>query len=472
MRQIDISPLAPSRFADLIGPQRWAAFEEAALAARTVLGDRIMWNVNATAQGGGVAEMLQILLAYGQGAGTDTRWLVLDGESEFFATTKRLHNVLHGMPGDGGDFGPAERANYEEVLARNLETTEGVVRPGDVVILHDPQTAGLIPGYRGLGAHVVWRSHIGRDVPNEHTARGWAFLEPYLSEAEGVIVTRVGYAPPSVPAEKIVIIAPSIDPFSTKNAELSPDMVRDSLIRVRLLAGEDHHNTLTFHRRDGAHGHVEARTGLLVEGGVLPPDARIILQVSRWDRLKDMPGVMRGFTEHLDVPDDAHLVLCGPAVEGVTDDPEGAEVLEECREVWRGLSPEMRDRVHLVCVPMDDLDENAHIVNALQRHAYAVVQKSLFEGFGLTVTEAMWKARPVIASAIGGIQDQIVDGRDGLLLPDPTNLADLGAAMGKLLASPQMAATLGAAAKQRVLTDFVGDRHLMQYGSLLKALLS
>lgn len=471
MRQVDISPIDPTRLANVIGPERWSDFAQTAADMRRLLGSRTVWNVNATPTGGGVAEMLPILLGYGLGCDIDNQWLVLDGETTFFNTTKRIHNVLHGVPGDGGELGPAERANYEQVLAQNLADTEGQVEPGDVVLLHDPQTAGLIPGYRERGCTVVWRSHIGRDEPNEHTERGWAFLEPYLEGAQKVVCTRPSYKPPSVPADKLIIIPPSIDPFATKNRDIDQDTAVATLVRVGLLEGEDHSGPIHFVRRDGTQGRLRHLTGLLSEGGPLPAGSRVILQVSRWDRLKDMPGVMTGFTDHLDAPDDAHLVLCGPAVEGVSDDPEGAEVLAECRELWRNLPAAVQDRVHLVCVPMDDTDENAHVINALQRYSYAVVQKSLFEGFGLTVTEAMWKARPVIASAVGGIQDQIIDGECGLLLADPLDYRSLGAAMKRLLDDPELANRLGTAARERVRTEFIGDTHLRRWADVLSQVL-
>jgi trehalose synthase len=185
----------------------------------------------------------------------------------------------------------------------------------------------------------------------------------------------------------------------------------------------------------------------------------VVLQVSRWDRLKDMQGVLTGFARQLDqMPETAHLMLVGPDVSGVADDPEGAEVFEECMAAWRVLPAPARNRVHLCSLPMDDVDENAHLVNALQRHAAVVVQKSLVEGFGLTVTEPMWKERPVVASAVGGILDQIEDGRTGWLLPDPTDLAGLGE-------------TLGTAAQARVQDRFLGDRHLIQYVELFQTLL-
>jgi trehalose synthase len=212
--------------------------------------------------------------------------------------------------------------------------------------------------------------------------------------------------------------------------------------------------------------------GLLVDNSVPPPmDARLILQVSRWDALKDMAGVLRGFAEHLSqIPDDVHLMLVGPEVSGVSDDPEGAQVLAECIGVWRELPPERREKVHLACLPMDDVDENALMVNALQRHAYAVVQKSLVEGFGLTVTEAMWKGRPVIASGIGGILDQIVDGESGLLIADPSDLSAFAAALARVLRNPAFAIQLGHAGRERVRDKFLGDTHLIRYIELFALL--
>jgi trehalose synthase len=186
-----------------------------------------------------------------------------------------------------------------------------------------------------------------------------------------------------------------------------------------------------------------------------------------------MPGVLRGFTDALDsLPSDVHLALVGPEASGVSDDPEGAAVFDECTSLWERLPVDVQRRVHLMSLPMDDVDENAHLVNALQRHASVVVQKSLVEGFGLTVTEAMWKGRPVIASAVGGIQDQIVDGVHGLLLEDPTDLQALGAALERVFGDDAFAAKLGEAARERVEDSFLGDRHLIQYVELFGSLVA
>ncbi len=179
---------------------------------------------------------------------------------------------------------------------------------------------------------------------------------------------------------------------------------------------------------------------------------------------------MTGFVQHVDPSLGAHLLLCGPVVTGVADDPEAAEVLDECTSLWRALPHAARSRVHLACIPMADPDENAAIVNALQRHASVIVQKSLAEGFGLTVTEAMWKRKPVVASAVGGIVDQIEDGVHGLLVADPADLPAFGAAVESLLRDREDAARLAENARLRVTEEFLGDRHLERYGALFEQL--
>jgi trehalose synthase len=196
----------------------------------------------------------------------------------------------------------------------------------------------------------------------------------------------------------------------------------------------------------------------------------MVTRVSRWDAMKDMGGVMEGFATHIDPTLGAHLVLAGPAVTGVADDPEAALVYNDCVDRWRRLPHAARSRVHLACMPMADPDEAAAMVNALQRHATVVVQKSIAEGFGLTVAEAMWKSRPVVASAVGGIADQIAHGENGLLLRHPTDLAELGVAVESLLSNPDEACWLGRNARERASAEYLGDRHLEQYGDLLAKL--
>jgi trehalose synthase len=444
VQEVEVAAVPLPRLESLLTPERAALLARYAESARSLLAGRTVWNVNSTARGGGVAEMLQALVGYGRGAGVDTRWLVLDGSPAFYSITKRLHNRLHGVAGDDGDLGPDARSTYAAVQERSSAALNDYVRPGDVVMLHDPQTAGLVPDLRARGAHVVWRCHVGRDEHNAFTEQAWSFLHEFVSSADAFVFSRAAFAPAWITSNRIRVIPPSLDPFSPKNAPLSPDDVTDTVQRFAVLA----------------------------DGGALPPDARVVLQVSRWDRLKDMAGVLEGFVEHLSgLPEDVHLILAGPETSGVQDDPEAADVVRDCRALWRGLTPSARARVHLWSLPMQNLDENAHLVNALQRYASVVVQKSLAEGFGLTVTEPMWKARPVVASAVGGIQDQIVDGVSGLLLRDPRDHADLAAALLQMLIHPDAAVAIGTAAHARVRDRFLADRHLIQYVDLFQTLL-
>ena len=470
LREVEVQALEAARLEPLIGPGRLARFEQAAEAAQAALAGRIVWNINSTAVGGGVAEMLQTLLAYARGAGVDTRWLVIEGEPEFFAVTKRIHNGLYGAPGDGGPLGAAERATYERTLRRNAAELEAVVRPGDVVLLHDPQTAGLARAVRAAGARVVWRCHVGRDEPNEWTERAWEFLRFDLEEADAYVFSRAAFAPPFADPARTYVIPPSIDPFSAKNEPMSARNVRLALGYVGLLDGDGNPPVVPFTRRDGSPGRINRHVDVLQSGPAAPPDAPLVIQASRWDRMKDMPGVMKGFAEHVDPSLRAHLVLAGPAVTGVADDPEAVEVYDETVRAWRALPHAARGRVHLACVPMKDPDEAAAIVNALQRHASVVAQKSLAEGFGLTVVEAMWKSRPVVASAVGGIADQIVHEEHGLLVDDPSDLAGFGAAVERLLRDRGEAERLGRNARERATADFLGERHLGQYAQLLGAL--
>ena len=472
MHEVHVAPADLSLLEPILAPERVETLRTHAGQAQHRLRGRVVWNVNATAQGGGVAEMLQVLLAYGRGAGVDTRWLVLDGDPEFFAITKRLHNFLHGSPGDGKALDAEAHRHYEATLARNLESMLEHVRPGDIVLLHDPQTAGLVEGLQSFGAHVAWRCHIGRDEADDLHDEGWAFLRPYIEGAQAFVFSRRQYAPSWIPDSGLWVVPPSIDPFSAKNTELSVADVNATLRTAGLVATSQDGGSLAYSHRQGGSGEVGSRDSLMVEGGPVPPDVRVVLQVSRWDRLKDMEGVLRGFADNLaSLPEDAHLVLAGPDVSGVTDDPEGAEVLEECREARASLSADARERVHLAALPMDDVDENAHLVNALQRHAAVVVQKSFIEGFGLTVTEPMWKARPVVASAIGGILDQIEPDVSGVLLDDPRDLDAMAEAINDLLRDPERAERLGHEAHLRVVDRFLPDRHLIQYAEKLTSLI-
>jgi len=221
---------------------------------------------------------------------------------------------------------------------------------------------------------------------------------------------------------------------------------------------------------DGSPGRIARHVDVLQTGPPPPADAPLVVQVSRWDPLKDMAGVMTAFAQHVDGSGRAHLLLAGPVVTGVADDPEGAATFEHCIDVWRRLPHAARSRIHLACLPMHDPDENAAIVNAIQRHATVVTQKSLAEGFGLTVAEAMWKAKPIVASAVGGIVEQIVSGEHGLLIDDPRDPIEFGHAVRRLLDDLPYAEQLGANARRRAVAEFLGDRHLAQYAQLFAEL--
>lgn len=472
VQQIAVQAAPLEMLGALLTRDRSDRFMAAAGRARELLADRIVWNVNATAHGGGVAEMLQALLAYARGARVDARWLVLEADAAFFAITKRIHNALHGSLPAGAALGAAEHDHYARVLDKNQVTFRQWVRPGDIVLLHDPQTAGLIDGIHEAGAHVIWRCHIGRDDSNGETARGWAFLRPYLANADAFVFSRRRYVPDWLPPERVRVIPPSIDPFSSKNRGLDDAEVSRVLRHVGLIAGADS-GDVGFIRRDGTPGVVRPHVSLVSGSQAPPADAPLVVQVSRWDRLKDMLGVLTAFGAYVgEANPDVHLMLVGPDVSGVSDDPEGGEILAACRAEWEQLPGPIRARCHLASLPMDDIDENAIIVNAVQRHASVVVQKSLVEGFGLTVTEAMWKSRPVLASAVGGIQDQILDGKDGLLVPDPRDLPGFAQKLLLLLGDPSLAAALGDHGRERVRDDFIGDRHLIQYVELFEQLLA
>lgn len=468
LNEVPIAPRDLDAFRTVLDEAAHERLMRIAAAARARLDGRTVWCLNSTARGGGVAEMLAPLLAYTRGSGIDTRWLVVEGTPPFFELTKRIHHRLHGSAGDGGPLGPEERDLYEATLARNAVAIEPLVRPGDVVLLHDPQTAGLAPALRARGATVVWRCHVGADEPNDLMREAWRFLLDDVRAAHGLVFSRRAFVWEGVEATPVWIIPPSIDVFSPKNHELEPGATEAILRTTGLLQGHPAPAEARFVRSDGAPGNVLLRAEILEEAPV-PMDARLVAQVSRWDPLKDPMGVMRGFARHVADPL-AHLVLAGPSTAAVADDPEAAAVLAGMHEAWRALPDGPRRRVHLASLPMDDLDENAAIVNALQRRADVVVQKSLAEGFGLTVTEGMWKGAAMIASAVGGIHDQIDDGVHGLLLDDPRDLTAFGGLLNRLLADPALRDRLGHAAQARVREEFLESRHLAQWADVVDTL--
>jgi trehalose synthase len=457
-------------FAEILGNERIRALESDAQSLRALLGQRTVWNVNTAAAGGGVAEMLRSALRYARGLDIDIRWLVFEGPSDFFRITKRIHNALHGAKGDGSPLGADEIATYQRVTNENAIALDALVRPGDIVVCHDPQTAGLIPHLLGKGMRAIWRCHIGHDRHDEEVDRGWAFLRPYLEAVPAAVFSRAAYAPAWLHGKRTIVLPPTIDPFSAKNRPMDDATIRAVLVHAGLVDGPPGPAAPQFVRDDGSTSRV-AREAEVVRLGRAPAwETPLIVQVSRWDAMKDPIGVLEGVARYLEPnsPHGAQLVLAGPSANSVADDPEAAKVFGELQRAWHEAPIAARRGVHLAMLPMDDEEENAALVNALQRHAAIIVQKSLQEGFGLTVTEAMWKRRPVVASAVGGIQDQIRDGVDGLLVHHPSDLREFAGALRQILSDDVLAQRLGDAAYQRVRDHYLSVSALEHWSRLVR----
>jgi len=468
IHEVELGSAPIERFRPLVGTQMWPELEGGLAGLKRRLDGHVLWNVNSTARGGGVAEMLASLIPYDRGAGIDERWAVVEGSPDFFNATKKIHTLLHGVEPDGGPLTAGERRDYEEATSRNSEGLARLIRPGDVAILHDPQTAGLVPGLRARGVKVVWRSHIGVDEPNDLARTVWDFLRPFVSEASACVFSRAAYAWDGLDEARVRIITPCIDPFATKNQDIPDESVTAILRASGILQGID--GEATFTRHDGTAARV-TRAAQVGDGSVAA-DARIVLQVSRWDRLKDPVGVMDSFVRFIAPRTDACLVLAGPAATSVIDDPEQPEILEDLGRRHKAMPAATRHRVVIAQIPMQDTEENAAIVNALQRRADVVVQKSLAEGFGLTVAEAMWKRRPVVASRVGGIPDQIEQGKSGILVDDARDLRAFGDAVVGLLQDEQPARRLGVEARHRVARKFISPCHLIEQARLVVDLVS
>jgi trehalose synthase len=392
--------------------------------------------------------------------------MVFQADPTFFGITKRIHNRLHGDLGDGGPLGPEEADHVASVSAENLTAILEHVEPGDAVVVHDPQPLGLVPGLAAHGATVIWTCHVGVDVPNDVCRSAWDFLRPHLRSAAAATFTRNAYVWEGLDHVRTELIPPCIDALALKNVDLALEQ-RDAILAAAGVAAPALAGTPVYRRDDGARARIE-HTAALIEEAPVPAGAPLVVQVSRWDRLKDPRGVLEGFVHEGGIHE-THLLLAGPAPASVSDDPEAERVLAEMEDAWRALRPAARARVHLASLPTEDVEENAVIVNALQRRADVVVQKSLAEGFGLTVTEAMWKRRPIVAARVGGIRDQVDDGVSGSLV-DPRDLIAFGSAVRALLGDPAAARDMGEAAHERVRTRYLAPQYLGAYLALLDAL--
>jgi trehalose synthase len=440
----DLAPAAVSDFLELIGPDRARRLRAAADRLRLRLGAGTLWHVNSTAAGGGVAEMLHMLVPLYRRLGVPTRWAVIDGDDRFFDVTKRLGNLAYGSTEPADRLGAADLDHYLARSTAEAEQLAAVLGPDDVVLLHDHQTAGLTPELASRVSALFWRSHVGVDAPTAGSDEAWAVFDPLLDRADAVVFSIKGHVPSRLAAADVAIIPPVIWPFAPKNEPLT-DAARSALLdRAGLGRGQ--------------------LPGYVLADGPRDPSLPLVVQVSRWDRLKDMHTVLTAFADG--VPD-AELALVGPDPAAIPDDVEQYHWFEVCRRAWSRLPSESRARIRLVCLPMADLDDNARLVNAAQRAADVVTQKSLAEGFGLTVTEAMWKGRAVIGSAVGGIAAQIEHGRTGLLLDDPADSAAFARLVTQVTTGRVDGAALGERARRHVLDTYLPDGDLLAVDELL-----
>lgn len=471
MRDIDVAPLPLSDLESHLDEVAIRRLHAGIEAARALLEGRTVWSVTPTAAAGaGPAETVASLVGYARGLGLATRWLTLDAPAEFTRIADRLHAGIHGDRGDGGRLSEKQRDIYEHVLASNAENIIEEIRPDDIVILHDPPTAGLARAVKATGASVIWRCHAGTEEAGEAAAHAWAFLDRYLEDVDLTVVSRPEYRPPYIEEERCAVLAPSIDADSPKNRVLDLDEAWSVARLAGIFAGEPPFTAVPFMRHDGR---ADAFRGLedspMAWGAPVPLGCRTVTQVNRWDRLKGGLELVEAFAEHIAaLPPDAHLLLVGPRPD--TDrDAGSARVLSEIVERCSVLPESVAQRVHVAAVSMEDREVNATVVNAVQRVSSVVTQRSLVEAFGLTVAEAMWKKAPVVASAVGGIRDQIDDGVDGVLV-DPADGAAWAEAVADLLLFPERAAEMGAAAHESVRREFLPNRHMLDLLEVLARL--
>ena len=440
---------------------------EAATLVPKLAGRRLLM-LNSTARGGGVAEMAPRLVTLLTELGVDTRWAVIGSDRpEFFSLTKRLHNMIHG-------YGPTELTSedkevYDAVSRQNADALEPHLSPDDILIVHDPQPAGVGAILKErLGLCTIWRCHIGHDEHVPQTKAAWRFMKEYLHGYDHCVFTATEYFPDYV-SGRASIIHPALDPLSHKNRELSPQEIVGALCNAGLAMA--HHPVCgtpfpeLAERLDAAGEFRPAANG--TEIGLLYRP--IITQVSRWDRLKGLVPLLEAFHQlkrrasegvngfgpelHAQIRI-ARLVLAGPDPASIQDDPEGQEVLGELRRTYMALDPETQKDVAILSLPMGSLEHNALMVNALQRCSTLVVQNSLREGFGLTVTEAMWKRVPVLGTQAVGLRMQIRDGLDGRLVHEPENVDGVAATLAEMLGDARQRELWARSAQRRAYSQF------------------
>jgi trehalose synthase len=449
------------------------------------LAGRTVWMVSSTDRGGGVAEMLPPFVSLLRGLGVTAEWVVI-GSSQpgFFELTKRIHNLIHGV--GSPELTEADRELYELVNRQNAESLRLLVRPGDILVVHDPQPLPIASMIREqLPLVTAWRCHIGLDAENAATRAAWRFLEPYLDAYDGAVFSAPEYIPERL-ARRATVVFPGIDPLAPKNRELSlrgtiEVMCNGGLIPCPGPTVPSPYASLA--RRLNPDGTMSPANTAEDIGLLTRP---IVTQVSRWDRLKGFGPLMEGFAElkrstYDGAGDPAHrrrldlvrLVLAGPDPSAIQDDPEAQGVLEELQAAYRGLHPAIQDDIAFLLLPMASLEQNALMVNALQRASTIVVQNSLREGFGLTIAEAMWKRVPVLTNSRAcGPRQQVRDGLDGRLIGDPEDPQQIRQAIDDMLTDADRLDRWGQSAQRRVHDQFLILGQLRAWGRLLITLLS
>lgn len=437
--------------------------------ARAALGGRTVWHVSDNPRRGGVAEILRTMLPYQLSEGIRSRWVTLSAPPEVRSFNKALYYCLCGVasPSSWQQF-VRRKSVYDSASRSAAFQLMAHANREDVIVVHDHQLAGLIPHLRDAGYTVVWRVHLGiTDAGSEASGSAWDFICRYVRYANAHILSYPEMLPRSASRDVTrYVVEPSIDPLSPKNVPLDRYVSPGQLIAQADIIKAPHDDTpgVDIYRQLL----VRRQATVLRRDQPIPPEGRLVTQVSRWDRVKNTPGLIRSFVDHVDSAHGAYLALVGPETVG---DPQGEEVFKECQQIRERLSPNQQDRVHLIQLPADNATEHAVLVNDIQAFSTVVAQRSFAEGFGLTVTEAAWKRRPVVASAVGGLCAQVEDGNTGLLVHSASD-GDFGEAINRLLADPRYAASLGMCGQDRTRRWFLTTSHLRRVASVLTDLCS
>ncbi len=439
-----------------------------------------VWMINSTAQGGGVAEMLPRLLSILRELGLNIEWGVIKTEEQgFFKLTKKIHNLIHGQ--GEAFFSEEETALFEKVNRENAKHFLNLLNPEDIVIIHDPQPIAMVHTLKEAmpDLRVIWRCHIGLGKKTPQTTAVWKFLQPYLEKYDHSIFTASEYIPDYI-SGNVSIIHPSIAPLSHKNRYLSLEKLAGILQNAGL--DPDGHEAVA---PPFTHGVKRLQPNGKPGSPSLPAGIDLlytptITQISRWDRLKGFRPLLEAFAylkknlnqhtyqseRHKRTLEVMCLVLGGPDPDYVKDDPEGQEVFNELSDFYQKLPEPIQKQIAILQLPMQSAKENALIVNALQRSSALVVQNSLQEGFGLTVTEAMWKIVPVLGSKAVGIRQQIRDGIDGRLVANAQDPEEVGQTLLEVLGKPKELEVYVQNAQKRVLNDFLVFTQARKYLNL------